>query len=612
MTEPNEPPTPLSRMRFSWQRRTSQAEEPDAPSTSASPDEGVPAPYEDVPPQDPDRAPVDDSVTDTGTPEFGHRFGRPEAPPVPAPQPVDQDLEVRRPSVNGDLSQPPAPAYPPVEHAEPDSFWPGQEPDSDPVPDASPAEPGFQSRHGYPPSEEEQDDEFTPAGSGVPGRQTSRGSSRPATSQAAERRAAERRAADRQAAERRPATPSVGRLTDNDDARGTEARGPRGGRGSARPPKGREERRDARSNQQSNQSKRQSRRQSRKNAAAKNARQPGTFDVPAPGGRFSGGRGAHAAVRVTLVLSACLVVVGIVAYLAFSLGYGIRKDNTYQLSSADIARFRLTEFPLEQAGRFAADYARICLTHDATPGANNQREAQLEKYVSTGTDPTCGWNGTGAQTVVDTSWTGESEPINVPGYAGKSRMMTVRALTSAGSRIVAVPVYVANLSSADGMRIVGDLGEMPQPNLAAAPEPKAPANVDGGLGDALTEGEFFQQFFAAWGASNAPALQRFVTPDATSRTTTGLGGTVTEPTIREVRVFLPKGVDTSGGPYTWKTGMVTEAWVWVNWRSPGSGSGAVETRAYRLQLVKTTQASSPSQEWAVRDVRGGVPDLKGG
>jgi Conjugative transposon protein TcpC len=337
----------------------------------------------------------------------------------------------------------------------------------------------------------------------------------------------------------------------------------------------------------------------------------GGFDIPAPGGRFSGGRGSHTAVKVVLILSACIVASGIVAYMAFSLGFSTAMDNRYRLSPDDRARYRLTEFPLDQAGRFAADYARICLTHQTTPGSADQRESQLSRFVSSGTDATCGWNGEGVQTVTDASWTGESEPIDVAGYAGNARMMTVRVLTSAGSRVVTVPVYVADLASGDGMRIVGDIGEMPQPSLVKAPEPEQPAAVDGGLADALTQGEFFQQFFAAWGESNGPALQRFVTPDATARTTSGLGGTTTEPVIVEARVFLPPGVSASE-EYQWKTGMVTQAWVWVDWRSPAVGEGAVETRAYRLQLVKTTQASNPTQEWAVRDIRGGVPDLKGG
>ena len=335
--------------------------------------------------------------------------------------------------------------------------------------------------------------------------------------------------------------------------------------------------------------------------------------MPPPGGRFSGGRGAHTAVKVTVVLSSCLVAVGIVAYLTFSFAVSVMRENTYRLSDADITRYRLSEFPLEQAGRFAADYARICLTHDAEDP--RQREALLARYISAGTDARCGWNGEGVQSVIDATWTGESEPIDIPGYAGHARMMTVRVLTSTGSRFVTVPVYVEDLATGDGMRIIGDIGEVPQPTLAdpnTMPKPTAPAAVDAALGEALTQGEFFQQFFTAWGDSNGPALERFMTPDATARTRSGLGGALTAPTVRQARVFLPKGADLTEGSFEWKVGMVAEAWVWVDWRSPGAGGEAVETRAYRLQLVKTTQAASPSQEWAVRDIRGGVPDLKGG
>jgi hypothetical protein len=52
--------------------------------------------------------------------------------------------------------------------------------------------------------------------------------------------------------------------------------------------------------------------------------------------------------------------------------------------------------------------------------------------------------------------------------------------------------------------------------------------------------------------------------------------------------------------------------VWVTWSNPAAGKDATEGRAYRLQLVMTTQGASPAQEWAVRDISGGVPDLAGG
>ena len=348
--------------------------------------------------------------------------------------------------------------------------------------------------------------------------------------------------------------------------------------------------------------------------ADKNQRKqrPSTFEVPAPGRRFSGGRGAHAGVRVALILTTCLLALGIVGYIAFSFGVATMRANTYRLSPQDVGRYNLTDYPLEQAGRFAADYARICLTHSSAPGAADQRQELLARYVSSGTDATCGWNGEGTQTVSDASWTGASEPITVQGYAGHARMMVVRVLTSSGSRVVTVPVYVANLTSGDGMRIVGDLGEMPQPRLVPAPKPTVVPADDTALAEALTSGQFFQQFFAAWGSSNGAALQRFVTPDASTSARAGLSKTLQLPKISKAQVFYPSDADAQNENFTWRTGMVAEAWVWVTWSNTSVGKDAKEGRAYRLQLVMTTQAASPAQEWAVRDISGGVPDLAGG
>jgi hypothetical protein len=336
------------------------------------------------------------------------------------------------------------------------------------------------------------------------------------------------------------------------------------------------------------------------------------FDVPPPGGRFSGGRGTHAFVRATVVVTTCLLALGIVGYVAFSFGALAVQDNTYTLNPKDVARYRLTEFPLAQAGQFAADYTRICLTHNPSPGAPEQREARLEHYVSEGVDSACGWNGKGQQTVQEATWTGESEPVNIPGYQDHTRAMTVRVLTSTGSRIVTVPVYVANLATGEGMRIVGDLGEVPQPSLAKAPKPQPGAASDNALANALRDGEFFAQFFTAWGESGSASLQRLVTTDATVAATGGLAGSLNEPKIDRVQVFFPPGVTESDQDFTWKRGAVTEAWVWVTWHNPGAGADALETRAYRLQLVKQTEGKDPAQEWAVRDIRGGVPDLGGG
>ena len=342
------------------------------------------------------------------------------------------------------------------------------------------------------------------------------------------------------------------------------------------------------------------------------AREREDFEIPPPGGRFSGGRGTHAFVRATLVLTVCLLALGTVAYVAFSFGAMAVQDNSYTLDEGDVQRYRLSEFPVESAGRFAADFARLCLTHNPDPAAIAQRKRDIAAYVVDGVDPMCGWNGKGEQYVTDATWTGRSEPIDNPGYDGHARMMAVRVLTDAGSRIVDVPVYVKNLREAEGMRIVGEIGEMPQPTLVGVAKPAPEAATDNALALALEDGEFFTQFFRAWGASDRSTLQRLITPDAGAAAKGGLSGSLEEPQIVRSKVFFPEGVDGSDPDYSWDVGAVTEAWVWVSWQNPQAGEGARETRAYRLQLVKTAQAPSPAQEWTVRDIRGGVPAVQGG
>lgn len=551
MTDPNDATTPLSRMRFSWQRGQASGapatDSPSAPEQEPEPPQGegvwVPDGWE----QQQAPQPATQHAPHQAPPEqpaARYSGGRPAAPPAhpgyPEPQPAAGYAE---PSAGYAQTAAPPAGY--AQAAAPPAAQPAA-----PVPPVAPAEqPLFRDRAG-----------------------TSRSG-----------------AAEAYAAQQAPPAYDDSVRFEGVDADAVQPEPPR-----------------------SRQAKPGRSRSSTGTAGRGRKTKRDKFDVPPPGGRFSGGRGTHAFVRATVVVTTCLLALGIVGYVAFSFGALAVQDNTYTLNPKDVARYRLTEFPLSQAGQFAADYTRICLTHNPAPGAPEQREARLEHYISEGVDPACGWNGKGEQTVQDATWTGESEPVNVPGYQDHTRAMTVRVLTSTGSRIVTVPVYVANLATGEGMRIVGDLGEVPQPSLARAPKPQPGAAADNALANALRDGEFFAQFFTAWGESGSASLQRLVTTDATVAATGGLAGSLNQPRIERVRVFFPPGVTESDQDFTWKRGAVTEAWVWVTWQNPGAGAGAQETRAYRLQLVKQTEGKDPAQEWAVRDIRGGVPDVGGG
>lgn len=309
-----------------------------------------------------------------------------------------------------------------------------------------------------------------------------------------------------------------------------------------------------------------------------------------------------------LILTSCLLIVGIVGYTAYTFGMRVARDNTLKLSPADVQKYGLTEFPLEQAGRFAADFARLCMTH--TPeGDPATRQSRLAQYVSSGVSPSCGWSGSGTQEVIESAWTGASEPIDIAGLEGHARMMNVRIITAEGRhRVLTIPVYVKGLRTGQGMKVIGDIGEMPQPLLASPPELGPVGTVDSKLTDSLVENHFFGEFFEAWGSSEEASLTRFVTADATDRAVTGLDGTLKSPQVRDAKVFFPESG--SSDEFQWEQGDETEAWVWVTWSDPDVGGDVTLTRAYRLQLVKTESEGSPSQIWAVKDVRGGVPDVE--
>src|SRR5690606_39297376 len=110
-----------------------------------------------------------------------------------------------------------------------------------------------------------------------------------------------------------------------------------------------------------------------------------------------------------------------------------------------------------------------------------------------------------------------------------------------------------------GMRIIGEIGEMPPPVLADVKPPERTTEVDVELGESLGAGKFFAQYFAAWGASDTAALGRLISTGARPAARAGLNGTLTEPRIDEATVFYPADADTDN--FTWEVGDTAEAWV---------------------------------------------------
>ncbi|MFI5967081.1 conjugal transfer protein [Streptomyces asoensis] len=323
------------------------------------------------------------------------------------------------------------------------------------------------------------------------------------------------------------------------------------------------------------------------------------FDVPKPGGRISGGgRRTHVALRATLLITTCVFALGSCGVMGLVIGKS-SGTTTAGLDASDANRYRLTEFPTEQAAAFAEQYAQLCMTF--SPDTSSARRADLARYASAGVDPDCGWSGEGTSKAVSVTWDGTAEKL--PEYGDHGRYLGVQVRTEDGTlTTLTVPVYVQNLATGEGMRVFGDVGQMPLPAAADVPEvDQGDEVVDDTLSTQLQK-EVLPGYFEAWGASNATAMARFLTPDATLTATTGLAGRLTAPQIGTVVALVPASAQNSK-PYTYDSGQAVQVRVAVDWTD---SKGVAVRRAYRMTIVNTAQG------WFVKDVRGGVLDAEGG
>ncbi|MET7907970.1 conjugal transfer protein [Streptomyces avermitilis] len=331
-------------------------------------------------------------------------------------------------------------------------------------------------------------------------------------------------------------------------------------------------------------------------ASAKPARD---FDVPRPGGRIpAGGRRTHVALRATLLITTCVFALGSCGVMGLVVGKS-SGAGTAGLDAADAARYRLTEFPTQQAATFAEQYAMLCLSF--SPETASKRRENLARYTSSGVDPECGWSGEGTQKAAAATWDGTSEEL--PEYGDHGRYLGVQVRTDDGElTTLTVPVYVKDLATGEGMRIAGDVGEMPMPARANAPELDQDKEVvDDSLSQQLQE-KVFPGYFEAWAASDSTAMARFTAPGATLAATSGLAGRLAEPKINDVVALVPKSVQDTD-PYAYKAGQSVQVRVVVDWGDP---KDETLRRSYRMTVVNTAQG------WFIKDIRGGVLDAQGG
>ncbi|MFF7388437.1 conjugal transfer protein [Streptomyces scabiei] len=323
------------------------------------------------------------------------------------------------------------------------------------------------------------------------------------------------------------------------------------------------------------------------------------FAVPKPGGRIpAGGRGTHVALRATLLITTCVFALGSCGVMGLVIGKS-STPATAGIDPADAAKYRLSEFPTRQAATFAEQYALLCMTY--SPETASTRRDDLARYTSSGVDGECGWDGKGTNKAVAATWDGTAETL--PEYGDHGRYLGVQVRSEGGElTTLTVPVYVKDLATGEGMRVAGDVGEMPLPPRADVPPVDQDAEVvDDTLSDQLRE-QVLPGYFEAWGASDTTAMARFTTSDATQAATTGLSGELSDPTVSEVDALVPRNVQGTD-PFTYSDGQAVQLRVVVAWTDPAGGA---VNRSYRMTVVSTAQG------WFIKDVRGGVLDAEGG
>ncbi|MEC4018251.1 conjugal transfer protein [Streptomyces sp. H27-D2] len=323
------------------------------------------------------------------------------------------------------------------------------------------------------------------------------------------------------------------------------------------------------------------------------------FDVPQPGRRIpAGGRRTHVALRATLLITTCVFALGSCGVMGLLAGKS-SSPQAADLDAKEAAKYRLTDFPMQAAATFAEHYALLCMTY--APNTIDDRQKDLARFASAGVDADCGWDGQGTQKAVSANWDGTVEKL--PEYGAHGRYLGIQVRLDNGAlTTLTVPVYVQGLADGEGLRVAGDVGEMPLPSHGTVPGLDEDDQVTDDALSAQLQKKVLPGYFEAWGQSDATAMTRFTTPDATQAATAGLRASLSDPTINEVVALAPKGFEDSES-YTYKADQPVQALVALSWTGP---NGTAVRRSYRVTVVNTEQG------WFIRDIHGGVLDAEGG
>ncbi len=322
--------------------------------------------------------------------------------------------------------------------------------------------------------------------------------------------------------------------------------------------------------------------------------------VPAPGGRYRGGRGRHVVVKTVAFLMFALLLAGGGVWAGAAGSRALQRPPVLTISEEEAARFDLDEFPVSGAAAFAQRYVELCLTSMAHQDADAEkaRVAQLRAMATSGALTGCGVGSRSVDTVVvSTAFAGVTGVVQ---ERESARYVEVQAVLVDGRTLaVTVPVWTDPDDPGSAFMVIGPIGNDPLPAVVDLPALRT-GTADGELARTLSE-QLFDDFFAAWGSSSSTVLARFAAGDATTAVTTGLAGALGTPKVGSVTVPLPE--DAVGGQGEWELGDRTTATVQVTWTLPGATAG--QLMAYRVDITLS------SSGWVVVDIAGGAADSAG-
>ena len=321
--------------------------------------------------------------------------------------------------------------------------------------------------------------------------------------------------------------------------------------------------------------------------------------IPPPGRTRRIGRARSWVTRLLLVAGPLLLVAGLAMSCGVSVGSS-RLVTPGAITDEEAAQYHLSTFPTDRAAAFATSYLTLCLTRpdpaDKTAAAN--RLAGLASMTSAGVTGGCGWTGATAEPApVAVTFNGFLNPI--PGYTTGAAAQLGFTVTSAAGRsyAVTIPVWVSSTTSAQGMRIVGDVAVMPATVPTPAPAASPAAVSDPTLAGLLT-GTVLLPFLRAWSTSDPVQLGLVLAPDATAAARTGLDGQLTDPRIANTQIIV-----TSGDPRGYRDGDRVQARLSVDWTA---GPATTQRTGYSIGLIRV------ASRWQVQSITGAAPDPAGG